>query len=171
MKRLVFFLLPAFGLLSAQAQSPPDTTMQALLTEVRQLRLALEKSNAVLPRIQVTLQRMQLQQDAVSRASRELDEARALVSKSAAEQEGMSGHARAMESLAGQEQDAARRKELEREAAASKSMVDQQRPALLELQARESEKAGRLQTEQARLNELNDQLNVLERTLDIPQTK
>src|SRR6266446_235177 len=43
--------------------SPEKATLQALLTEVRQLRFALERSTSVVPRIQLAFQRFQLQQD------------------------------------------------------------------------------------------------------------
>src|SRR6266436_6451363 len=49
-------------------------TIQALLTEVRQLRFALERSTSVVPRIQLAFQRFQLQQDRVDRLSKQLQE-------------------------------------------------------------------------------------------------
>ena len=49
--------------------------------------------------------------------------------------------------------------------------TDQQKMNDAQQRARESELAGRLQTEQAKLNELNDRLDTLERMLEPPQPK
>ena len=165
----LLFIIPA--MLGAQAQTSSEATIQALLAEVRQLRLALERSAVVAPRIQVTLQRMQLQQDSVSRASRELEDLRAHMAKSAAEESGMSVQIKDTELSAAREQDPVRRKELEADVNAMKSLIEQQRIRDSQLRARENEMAGRLQTEQARLDELNNRLNTLEQMLEPPQPK
>ena len=137
------------------------------------MRLALERSAVVAPKIQVTLQRMQLQHDSVSRASRELEDVRNRLAKSVAEEAEVSVQIRGVEARAAREQDAGRRKGLEDEVKVIKSLMeqnlDQQRNS--QLRARESEMAGRLQTEEAKLNELNDRLNSLERMLEAPQPK
>src|SRR6266567_8536430 len=54
--------------------SPERATIQALLTEVRQLRFALERSTSVVPRMQLAFQRFQLQQDRVDRLSKQLQD-------------------------------------------------------------------------------------------------
>jgi hypothetical protein len=157
---------------TTQAQTS-DSTMQALLAEVRQLRLALERSAVVAPRIQVTLQRMQLQQDSVSRASRQLEDLRDQLAKSAAVEADMAVHIKDVEARSAQEQDSARRKAMEDEVKQFKSRLeqktDQQTMNDAQQRARESELVGRLQTEQAKLNELNDRLNTLERMLEPPR--
>src|SRR6266446_7647209 len=56
--------------------SPERATLQALLTEVRQLRFALERSTSVVPRIQLAFQRLQLQQARVDRLSKQLEDSR-----------------------------------------------------------------------------------------------
>jgi len=50
-------------------------------------------------------------------------------------------------------------------------LIEQQKLREAQQQARETELAGRLQAEQAKLNELNDRLNTLERLLEPPQPK
>jgi hypothetical protein len=154
-----------------RAQTSSDQTIQALLAEVRQLRLTLERSAVIAPRIQVTLQRMQIQQDSVSRASRELEDLRAHLSKSAAEETRLSAQIKEAELNAAREQDPGRRRELETDVNAMKSLVEQQRIGDSQVRARESEIAGRLQTEQAKLDELNNRLNTLEQMLEAPQPK
>jgi hypothetical protein len=172
MNRLLAALLFTISVLpAAQAQTSSEATIQALLAEVRQLRLALERSAVMAPKIQVTLQRMQIQQDSVSRASRELEDLRAHLSKSAAEDASLSARIKDAELSAAREQDPGRRRESEADANAMKSLIEQQRIRDSQLRARESEMAGRLQTEQAKLDELNNRLNTLEQMLEAPQPK
>jgi len=159
------------GLSSVEAQTSSDAALQALLTEVRQLRLALERSAVVSPKIQMTLQRMQLQQDAVARASRELEDVRNQLSRFAAEREHMSAELAGTEARIAREQDVVQRKGLEENAKRLKGMLEERASQTGESQwrARESEMAGRLATEQGKLSELNERLNVLERSLEAPQ--
>ena len=76
------FVLSAIGVFAfcnqaMHAQATADqATLQSLLTEVRQLRLALEKAMAIGPRMQVTLERIRMQDEKVSRISRELSDTR-----------------------------------------------------------------------------------------------
>jgi predicted nucleic acid-binding Zn-ribbon protein len=153
-----------------QAQSDP--TLQALLTEVRQLRQALERSAVVAPKIQVTLQRVQLQQDQVARVSRQLEDLRNQTARSTAEETALSTELKATETRLAAESDAPRRQQLEDEMRRLKSVLEQvgERRKMQEAgqTARESELEGRLRSEQSKLDELNDRLNALERALDGP---
>jgi hypothetical protein len=183
MKRGVIVLLfVTLGQPSAQAQTTSDGTIQALLAEVRQLRLALERSAVVAPRIQLTLHRMQFQQEAVSRVSRQLEDIRSQMAGSASVEEkeiaNIRAHMKEVEARSAQELDPARRKVLEDEVSRLRQRLekgaektDQQRLNEAQQIARASELAGRLQTEQAKLDELGERLNTLERLLDAPQLK
>src|SRR5215472_4812988 len=53
-----------------------ETTLETLLKEVRALRIAMERSNQIGPRIQIALARIQLQEERVRNATRQLDAAR-----------------------------------------------------------------------------------------------
>lgn len=53
--------------------------LKALLEEVRQLRLALQRSNAVSHRLQITVERLRLQQARVDSLTRSLDNVRVRV--------------------------------------------------------------------------------------------
>jgi chromosome segregation ATPase len=174
MNPAIAFLILAAATGAAFAQQTPDNTISALLSEVRQLRLALERSAVVAPKIQVTLQRMQLQQDAVSRVSRQLEDVRDQIAKSATEEANLASHVKGVEEQVAQEQDPARRKQMENELKHLRTLREKtEQKGINEAQqrARESELAGRLQTEQARLNELNDRLSTLERQLESPQAR
>src|SRR5438046_2073425 len=90
---LIAAVLTAAGTTRAQTS---DSAIQALLDEVRQLRLVVERSAVLAPKIQMTLQRIQLQQDSVSRASRQLD-LRGQLAKSAAEEADVAFHIKNLE--------------------------------------------------------------------------
>ena len=156
----------ALLLIAAGASAQTDTTIASLLAEVRQLRLALERSSMLAPKIQLTVQRLALQDQKVARLSAQLDGIRREVAAQSA------GAQRAAQALTGLEQrmssetDAARRKQVEQEFAYVKSMAAQ--PVDAELLARESEVAGALQTERAIAQELADRLTALERSIESP---
>ena len=115
MHRFASLLVVTLGLQSALAQTSTDGTLQALLAEVRQLRLALERSAVVAPKIQMTLQRLQLQQEAVTRASRDLEVVRNQLSGATREERDLTSHLKILEASLVSEQDASKRKALEEE--------------------------------------------------------
>lgn len=171
MNVLLPLLMGTLCLPNALAQTNSDATMQALLTEVRQLRLALEKSVAIGPRIQMTLQRMQLQQEVVSRASRQLDEIRTRLSISGMEAEHLATELKVSEARLNQEQDPVRRKSLEEEIRLLKTRVEQvtarNHQSQSELRANEIDLSSRLRSEQAKLDQFAERLDSLERSLEM----
>jgi hypothetical protein len=72
MRRTYFFIVVVLGMATAtfaQTTSPDPQTLQALLTEVRQLRQDLQVSLTRMQSAQILLSRLQLQEVSVSRAS------------------------------------------------------------------------------------------------------
>src|SRR5215475_6591264 len=61
---------------SAARAAQNDPTLQALLSEVHELRVALQRSNLNTYHAQITIERMKLQQQRVDRLQAQLDEAR-----------------------------------------------------------------------------------------------
>ena len=93
----VFFL----ACLAAGAQTPPPSdasVIQALLSEVHQLRLAIERSNTLSLRIQLAVERMRLQQQVVSRLSDQLEGARQDLDRMQAEATRAAEHVKGVES-------------------------------------------------------------------------
>jgi hypothetical protein len=79
MRRTYFFIVVVLGMATAtfaQTTSSDSQTLQALLTEVRQLRQGLQVSLTRMQSAQILLSRLQIQEVAVSRASQHLDDAR-----------------------------------------------------------------------------------------------
>jgi hypothetical protein len=167
--RAVSFMFIAMGGLSlpARAQTNPDApAIQALLTEVRQLRLALERSALLTPKLQLTMQRIQLQDQKVARLSAQLEAVRRDIASQAGPAQRAIQELPLIEQRISAEQDLSRRKELEQHRSQLKIMaghvID---PQLL---ARESEIASSLRTERAALDELTEKLAGMERLLDAP---
>src|SRR5260370_30480501 len=90
-------------------------TLQALLTEVRQLRLALERSTSVVPRIQLAFQRVQLQQDRVDRLSKQLQDFHTEAAVRVDRKTRLAAAVQQFETRISQEQDPTRSKGLELE--------------------------------------------------------
>jgi chromosome segregation ATPase len=147
------------------AQSPDSASLQALVTEIHQLRLAVERAGATTPKIQITLQRLQLQEQKMARISGQLADLRKQI---AAVSEHNAMFAQNMDTKIEQEQDVIRRKAREEERRMMNAALEQQVKMLQDLRAQEAELAGTLRTEQAKADELNDHLAALERSLDAP---
>jgi hypothetical protein len=164
------------GVAVAQTNCPgSDSAVQLLLAEVRQLRLTLERSAVAAPKIQVALQRIQLQQEQVSRLSRELETVRERIAQSASDTARAAAEMKQAEARLDKEQDPIRHKALEDELRARTANLDvireQQTVDESNQRARESDLSGRLRTEQAKLDELNERLTTLEQQLETPQSK
>jgi adenylate cyclase len=160
----------AFGQQPGIADSTPDrATLQALLTEVRQLRFALERSTSVVPRIQLAFQRLQLQQDRVDRLSKQLQDSRTHTAAATDRKTHFVTAVQQLEVRIGQEQDPTRRKALEVEMKSHTIELEQLSLREQQEQAQEIQFTGQVQTEQAKLNELSDQLNELDKKLQQDQ--
>lgn len=154
-------LLPA---LAVTAQTNPDAaTIQALLAEVRQLRLAVERSLSLAPRMQLLMQRAQFQDQKVARVSQQLDEVRRQIAAETARQASVTDRLAKIEQDLSGETDAERRKQLE-DMRAGLKMAAANSPDQ-HLRARESELSNSLMGEQAILDDLNARLDAIERQL------
>jgi chromosome segregation ATPase len=157
-------LLASAAAAPAPAQTSDNATLQALVSEVHQLRLAIEKSVSLGPRMQLILERAQLQDQKVARISQQLDDVRKRIGDESVRQTQANERLVKVEESLSSETDPHRRNELKEvqvilkaEAAAG---PDQQ------LAARESELANSLRTEQAILGELDGKLDAIERQLE-----
>jgi chromosome segregation ATPase len=154
-------------------QSPQNDNvqpMQALLNEVHQLRLAIQRSNLNTYHAQVTLERLRLQQQRVDRLSEKLEEARAKLSEIRSNQVKLPEEIKRVEELLGKEPDPINRgfKRRELESVLQTVKAELENLAQKESQAREQEAHlnGQLQTEQAKLNEVNERLDALQKEVD-----
>jgi len=114
------------------------------------------------------VERLKLQQEQVARTAQQLDELRRDLDRRRSEQAMIQHRVQAIESQAGQAVDPGQRRDLEEGVKMSKLEAEQTEKALQQMQAREGELTGQLQTEQTRLTELNDRLDQIERALSVP---
>lgn len=149
--------------------SQPDSgqTMQALLGEVRQLRLAIQRSNLNTYHAQVTLERLRLQQQRVDRLTEKLEAARKELAAMRRNMAELPEASKKLEAQLARESDANKRRELEGRQELFKSMIESAPEDVARLQETESELSGQLQREQVKLNELNDRLDTLQKELEV----
>jgi chromosome segregation ATPase len=160
---LLLIAAPVFG----QSTSTDSQTLQALLVEVRQLRRDLQTTTIAAQRAQILLYRLQGQEAAVARTSQKVDDARARISETQSNRARLTSDIKRHEdSVSGTENSPADRKQVEEVLTQLKGKL-----ALLEneeqqRQTREIEAEDQLRTERAKLGELQDQLDRLEKVLE-----
>jgi hypothetical protein len=147
-------------------QGDGGQTMQALLNEVHQLRLAIQRSSLNTYHAQVTLERLRLQQQQVDRLNDKLGGTRALISRLQIDKSRLQGDLPRLEAQLSQEPDTGRRREMENQQQAIKLEVERQLETISQQRELESQLTGQVQVEQAKLNELNDRLDALQKVLE-----
>jgi chromosome segregation ATPase len=161
---LVCFSFAALG------QTPPadSPTLQTLLAEVHQLRIALERSNQIAPRIQILVERVKMQQEQEARIARQLDDARRELEHFQAESLRLQQQIQTIENAEAQTVDPEKRKDLDNALGQFKQEANQTEKSLQLAQMHEAELARQTQSEQAKLTELNDRLDRIEHALNTP---
>ena len=149
---------------AVQTAAPPDT-MTALLSEVHALRLAMERSATVAPRVQLTVARLNIEEQRIAQLSAQLDQARRQLTEAAARSRTLSDNLADNERTALVRTDETERRQLAYEqreikrAMAAHAVIEQQ------LRARESDASQLLAAEQSRWIDLNARLDELDRLL------
>lgn len=164
---LLMILLPLLGW--AQQNPSPATSdtsvLQALLAEVHELRLAMERSNALGPRMQLAVLRFQMQQTRVDRLERELRDIRNQLASESATKERATATLAQFEDQARQTQDLEIRRQSEAAVAATRQDLEQQAAREQQIRAQEAEISDQLKTEQDKLDQLSGRLDQLEKSL------
>jgi len=154
------------------AQGENEQTMQALLYEVRQLRLAIQRSNLSSYQAQVIIERMRSQQLSVDRLTDRLRETRDQIFnwkiRTALEQSELQDRLKGWEDRLSEPVDDSTRHAREADLAITKKKLGLMAQEEAWMREKESQLAGQLQIEQARLAELNEQLETLRRELETP---
>jgi len=147
-------------------QGDTGQTMQALLSEVHQLRLAIQRSNLNTYHAQVTLERLRLQQQQVDRLNDKLGGARALIAQVQTEKSRLQEDIPRLEAQLSQESDPGKRRDLELRHQMIKLEVDRLLENISQQRELESQLNAQVQVEQAKLNALNDRLDTLQKELE-----
>jgi hypothetical protein len=137
--------------------------MQALVNEVRQLRLAIERSNLSAYQAQVTLERIRWQQPRVDILNEKLEKVRVEIAELRSRQASSPEDLKYIENELRKETDPVKRRELEQ----AQLMIKRQPEDLVQFEQQESKLLAQLQTEQARLNELNERLDAAQKELEV----
>ena len=146
------------------AQAPP-ATMDALMTEVHELRLAVERSTLLGARTQIAIQRLQVQSERMTQAEKQLEEARKGVAGYQRERQQLAAELKDHESQIQRESNPDARRALEgRVEGLKKALAD--RTGEAHLRARENEMLIQFENEQGTFNRLQSDINQMESTLD-----
>jgi hypothetical protein len=167
MTRTLFLGLVAAGLVAAQqpAQPSQDATIQALLNEVHALRLALEQSNRIGPAVQIALAQMQMMDERVRNAAKQLQDVRDKIAESHARRTSLQASIKRMETQAGEAIDQNAKTRIEDNISSLKTALESQGAVDQQLQVKEADASSQLGNEQSRWNEINDKLKALELAL------
>ena len=165
MLRAIFALLVA-GAASAQTVPPDTQALQALVTEIRQLRQDLQATNIVTQRVQIVLYRLQIQTALVTGAASRFEDARTSLGKTQSEVNRAAVYIPQVEEEVKSAQDPAQRKAKEDTLTQVKANLEHSRADERRLQSREIDAETQFRAEQNKLSELQDQLDRLDKLLD-----
>jgi hypothetical protein len=154
------------------AQGDNRQTMRALVNEAHQLRLAIQRSNSSAYHSQVVIERMRSQQQTVDRLTERLrwarDEASRFKMYLPLQQTEVQNRLKEIEANLSETLDANTRRAREGELEIAKQRLGLMAQEETRLRENESQLTAQLQIEQAKLAELDDQLDALRRELEKP---
>lgn len=159
------FLAPAACF--AQSASTDSQTLQALLAEVRLMRQDLRTTTIAAQRSQILIYRLQAQEASVVRASQRLNEVREKLARLQDDRNHVAGEVKQFEDVINNTQNP----ENERKAAEARLAELKMRLQFVESeeqqsQTQEIEAQQQLRAEEVRLNDLRDQLDRLDKSLE-----
>jgi len=168
---VVFFTFcatqPAAGQNNKQADE--KETLQALLTEVRMLRQALQtlqRMSVDTYRSQVLVDRIRIYREEVRRLTTSLNETRDLLAKTQSTIPQFIDRQKLLESQVQLEIDQGKRAQLEFEVRRTKDAVENYKAQLDPLKDREQQLSAQLNSEKTKLDELENRLDLLERAIE-----
>jgi len=161
---VLFWIAP---LACSQTAQTDSQTLQALLTEVRQLRHDLRSTNAMAQRAQIALYRLQRQDEAVVRANQRLSDIRIKLANLVTDKGEVKNQLRQVEAIVKNSQNAEEQRHSEEvllpELKARLALVVN---AEQEARVQETEAMQQVRNEQVTLDGLNDTLNRLNNVLE-----
>jgi len=143
------------------AKGESDQTLKQLLTEVRELRLAVQRATVSNTRFQMLIERVRVQQAHVDALSRQLENVHSQVAEMKAAKPQMEQQIKDAEDLLDRTSDPNAHAELESRIKGGKANLSRLAQEDERLRNREAALETELQAGQAKLNELNGQLDSL----------
>jgi len=157
----------AFTHSAAQAaQSGGEQTLQALLGEVHELRVTLQRANLNTYHAQITIERLKLQQQRVDRLQAQLGEVRKQLAETRNHLDWLPKHVKNAEMELAKETDAAKQADKEKGLQNARAELEETTRKEQQEQTYETQIQAQLQIEQAKLTELNERLDTLQRELE-----
>ena len=172
MRIALFILLSLFSTTRparAQSTSPDSRTLQSILEEIHKLRQDLQTTTAASQRAQILLYRVRLQLDTVERLNQRLEQAHARVTQAKNEQDHFLQQKKFFEDQLQSTPDLANRKNLEVQLAGIQSLLERTKDNQPDAEAREAALTNELRTEQSKLDDLQEQLERLDKRLEALQ--
>jgi septal ring factor EnvC (AmiA/AmiB activator) len=151
----------------ASAGFAADPALDALLVEVREIRLAVQRAASVGPRLEITMRRLELQEQRVARAADRLADVRKRLSGIGGRQTELTSHLKSVESDLAQAP-AERRQAAEHLLSGVKREIEQTARMESQLRGDEAEASSELRVEQAKADELANKIAGLEIALTPP---
>ncbi len=158
---LLVFSSPALG----QATPAESPTLQAMLAEIRQLRQDLQTSAIAARRAQILVYRLHVQEAAVAHASQRLDEAKSSAEQLRARRKYQEIQIKQYETLKGRAENAAQGQQFEDAILDLKAQTEALAGEEQDAQMRETELEQQSRIEQAKLDQLQDELDRLDRAV------
>jgi chromosome segregation ATPase len=149
-------------------QSSYDKTLQQLLAEVRELRLAVQKATVSHTRFQMLIERLRAQQSSIDGVNRQLDRVRAQLADLRNAKPQMEQQIKDTEELLERTLDPNGRLDMESRIKSMKAGLARIAPEEDRLRNRETTLETELQNLQAKLSELNSQLDGLFNEMKLP---
>jgi chromosome segregation ATPase len=167
MRVLTIILIALFlaGAVSAQTASNDSQMTQTLINEIRQLRLDLQATAAVVQRAQILMYRLQVESGLLARATQRLDEARNRCSSLQSNIKSYNMQIEQYETRARTSQVPAEAKNFEDNANRMKAMLAQLTNEEQQCQPRQIDAQSQLQAAQARVDDFQSQLDRLDKLL------
>ena len=163
----IFALLFCCPVAFSQATSADTKTLQSILDEVRQLRQDIHMTAATVQRAQILIYRLRIQMDAVTRATERLEQTREQLTQIKFQRNQANEQLRNQEEMLEHEQDAKARERIRNMMERTKNWIEQSSAGEPEAQAKEIEYSNQLRLEQEKLDDLQGQLDRLDKKLEM----
>lgn len=166
MRYVMFLLVP--GVLTAQPAESSERLMVTLVSEIQQLRLAIERSTLLGARTQLAIGQLQFQEAAVLRLGQQFNEVRSAGRSAASHINQVAENVRTLDQWLTRQDYAEPKKheDLEGMVRQRKAELEGLTAAEQQRSARESELAGQLQTAQREVADSRSRIADMERALD-----
>jgi hypothetical protein len=158
---LLLFSSPALG----QATPTDSQTLQALLAEIRQLRQDLQTSAIAARRAQILIYRLHVQEAAVAQASQRLDEAKSSIEQLRASRKYQEIQFKRYQDMKDRAENAVQRQQFEGAITELKAQMEASVSEEQEVQIREMELERQSRIEQAKLDQLQEELDRLDQAV------